>query len=637
MKRVLFTAVSAFAAGSVVAACAMPWATPTPVTTTVQQPLSPPAPRPISVEGTVQPLSFSKLSFQTAGRVRSVPVEAGQAVKPGDVLAQLDTTELELALQAALDELALARAQEAQAREGALPEQLAAGVSGVSAARTRLDEVMAGPRDAERRAADAAVEQAAARLQDALAKQEQLASQPKAADVEAAQAALEKAVRDAEAAAAKLAQLERVGTPEDVTQARAAVAKAQADLQSARASQEQLLAGPTAADVAAAQAALDQSKTRLSQLIDAPRATPQDVANAQLAVQQAQASLDKARADASDGNLVGAGKAISRQAADAAVKAAELQVQQAQNTYEKVKNGGPTDWDLRLAQQAVASAQAAYDRVTRPPTAQELAKAEAAVAGAAAGLESAQARLAQVARGATEADLVTARGASLAAQAGTAAARAKLEQVLAGPTQEEKKAAAAAVDAAARDLRAAEAKRDQLLAGATRAEQEQARSGLAAAQATDAQTRRGATDAAVQVAAARTRRAETAVEQARAALDRATLRSPISGTVTTVAVREGETAAASAIAVTVADLSRLQIETRDLDESAVARVKDGQEVSIVVAPLGRATMPGRVLRVGRQPQAATGTSSDVYYTATIALQNPHPDLRWGMTVRVEFR
>ena len=96
-------------------------------------------------------------------------------------------------------------------------------------------------------------------------------------------------------------------------------------------------------------------------------------------------------------------------------------------------------------------------------------------------------------------------------------------------------------------------------------------------------------------------------------------------------------ATAGSVAVTVADLSRLQIETRDLDETAVARVKEGQEVSIVVAPLGRATMPGRVLRVGRQPQPTTGTNSDVYYTATIALANPHPDLRWGMTVRVEFR
>src|SRR5215216_5787967 len=143
MKRVLFTAISAFAAGSVVAACAMPWAAPAPVPTTLQQPAAPPAPKPVSVEGTVQPLSQSKLSFQSPGRVRSVPVEAGQTVKSGDVLAQLETTELELALQAALDELALARAQETQAREGALPEQVSAGGAGVSAARTRLDEVMA--------------------------------------------------------------------------------------------------------------------------------------------------------------------------------------------------------------------------------------------------------------------------------------------------------------------------------------------------------------------------------------------------------------------------------------------------------------------------------------------------------------
>src|SRR5688500_5837804 len=212
MKLPLLAGTSLVAASAVIAACAMPWVqqAPVPAPGTAQL-AAQPTPKPVSVEGTVQPLSHSRLSFQTAGRLKSVPVESGQLVKTGDVLAQLETTELELALQAAQDEFLLARAQESQAREGAIAEQVAAGGAGVSAARTRLDEVMAGPRDAERRAAEAAVEQAAARLQDTVAKQEQLATQPKAADVEAAQSALEKAERDAEAAAARLAQLERGG------------------------------------------------------------------------------------------------------------------------------------------------------------------------------------------------------------------------------------------------------------------------------------------------------------------------------------------------------------------------------------------------------------------------------------------
>src|SRR5687768_14466303 len=108
MKRLLIAGTSLVAAGSVVAACAMPWVqppTPVPVPGTAQLA---PAPKPVSVEGTVQPLSHSRLSFQAAGRIKNVPVESGQMVKSGDVLAQLEATELELALQAAQDELTLA-------------------------------------------------------------------------------------------------------------------------------------------------------------------------------------------------------------------------------------------------------------------------------------------------------------------------------------------------------------------------------------------------------------------------------------------------------------------------------------------------------------------------------------------------
>src|SRR5438045_805359 len=81
--------------------------------------------------------------------------------------------------------------------------------AGVLASRAKLAEVTSGPREADRRAAEAAVEQAAAHLQDAISKQEELAAQPKAADVEAAKSAQEKAQRDAEAAQARLAQVER--------------------------------------------------------------------------------------------------------------------------------------------------------------------------------------------------------------------------------------------------------------------------------------------------------------------------------------------------------------------------------------------------------------------------------------------
>ncbi len=113
MKRLVLLLVPTLAAGGVAAACAMPWAAPVSAPL-VAQPGTQAAPKPISVEGTVQPLAHARLSFQSSGRVVFV-LEAGVVVQTGEVLARLDAAELELALQAATDELALARAQEAQA------------------------------------------------------------------------------------------------------------------------------------------------------------------------------------------------------------------------------------------------------------------------------------------------------------------------------------------------------------------------------------------------------------------------------------------------------------------------------------------------------------------------------------------
>jgi HlyD family secretion protein len=207
--------------------------------------------------------------------------------------------------------------------------------------------------------------------------------------------------------------------------------------------------------------------------------------------------------------------------------------------------------------------------------------------------------------------------------------------LLTGPTDEERRAAAAAVEAAAAEVRSAQAKRDQLMSGATRAAQEEVRSALAGAISSEAQTRRTATDAALQVAAARTKRAETAMEQARLAVERTTLRAPYAGTITSVSLREGEFVAAGAPAFTLANLDQLQVETKDLDETATARVHEGQDVTVIVTALNRASMLGKVLRIARQP--TTNSAGDVFYTATITIPQPDPNLRWGMTVRVEFR
>jgi len=63
----------------------------------------------ISSSGSVEPQARVDLTFDLPGRVAEAPVEVGDAVEAGDVLARLDTTDLEFAVQQA--EISLQAAQ----------------------------------------------------------------------------------------------------------------------------------------------------------------------------------------------------------------------------------------------------------------------------------------------------------------------------------------------------------------------------------------------------------------------------------------------------------------------------------------------------------------------------------------------
>ncbi|MDO9066021.1 MAG: biotin/lipoyl-binding protein, partial [Chloroflexota bacterium] len=59
----------------------------------------------VSATGNIVPVNTARLTFRSAGVVQNVNVQVGDAVKAGDVLAKLDTTDLELALATALTNL----------------------------------------------------------------------------------------------------------------------------------------------------------------------------------------------------------------------------------------------------------------------------------------------------------------------------------------------------------------------------------------------------------------------------------------------------------------------------------------------------------------------------------------------------
>ena len=145
----------------------------------------------------------------------------------------------------------------------------------------------------------------------------------------------------------------------------------------------------------------------------------------------------------------------------------------------------------------------------------------------------------------------------------------------------------------------------------------------------------GARPADLAVAQARVRQARTALAQAQAALAKATLTAAFDGTVTSVVLRQGETVSTGAPAITIADLSHLRVETTDLDEWGAARVKVGQPARVSVNAFASKILTGKVVNIASQ--SVTLSTGDISYVVTIALDQQDPNVRWGMTAKVEFQ
>ena len=129
------------------------------------------------------------------------------------------------------------------------------------------------------------------------------------------------------------------------------------------------------------------------------------------------------------------------------------------------------------------------------------------------------------------------------------------------------------------------------------------------------------------------RRAETTLEATQADLAHATLAAPFDGVVSAVLVRAGEWASPGATVVELLDVSRWRIETKNVGELEIARVRVGQEVMVRVNAFRDETLRGRVVTIS---PVAVVQQGDTTYTLTIELEPTDLNLRPGMTAQVEI-
>ncbi len=312
------------------------------------------------------------------------------------------------------------------------------------------------------------------------------------------------------------------------------------------------------------------------------------------------------------------------------------------------------DANLALAQAeaALTLAQAQLAQLKAAARPEQIVQAEQTVAQAEAAWRGAQAQYSQLKSGAHAADIAAAEAALAQAAAQRKVAQDTHDKTIdcfkvpkygevcpgLGTSEEQARAALAAAEEA---YRAAQQRVDQLKAGATKNELNVAAANINATKAQTEQARAqldllkaGATAEQIAVAEAGVKQAQVAVATARAQLDKLQLIAPFDGTIGTVYVRSGELAQPGQPIVTLGNLGSLRVETTDLGEVDVARVKEGQPVRVTFDALPGKTINGTVTRIA--PMSTPGQSA-VNYVVTVSLEQIDPALRWGMTAFVDVQ
>jgi RND family efflux transporter MFP subunit len=134
--------------------------------------------------------------------------------------------------------------------------------------------------------------------------------------------------------------------------------------------------------------------------------------------------------------------------------------------------------------------------------------------------------------------------------------------------------------------------------------------------------------------------AQAEADRAQALLDSANttlatqsiLVAPFDGTIASVDISPAETVVPGRVIVTMGDLSKLQVETKDLSERDVPRVQVGQTASVFIKPLNQ-EFSGKVIDISRISSTVGG---DVVFKVTIDLDKQPQGLLWGMSADVKI-
>ena len=337
----------------------------------------------VSGAGQVAPLVQATLAFRSPGTIATIPVRVGDAVKKGDTLATLDTTDLGLQVEQAQANVDSANAKLETVQAGPRSEDVAATQAVVDAAKAKLTGMLAGGQPADVKAAAAAVASAQAKLQQV---QESILP----SDIAAAQSNVQQAQALLATDQASLTDLQRPPDPLELQDAELAVSAAKANIYAAQATRDgdcnaknpQYLCDTGNSQVAAAETALQQAQVKLQLLQEGPKAVDVTAAKAAIAnatqqIASAKAKLAQLQAGPLPANVAQAQAAVTEAEQSAALRKQPF-----------------SDADIAQQRQVVAQDEALLALKKAPYTQADMDQAKAALAQTTAQLDLAKHNLA---------------------------------------------------------------------------------------------------------------------------------------------------------------------------------------------------------------------------------------------------
>lgn len=135
----------------------------------------------------------------------------------------------------------------------------------------------------------------------------------------------------------------------------------------------------------------------------------------------------------------------------------------------------------------------------------------------------------------------------------------------------------------------------------------------------------------VALAEARLSNAQAQLLAAEAALAELVIKAPFAGTLSDLYIHESEWVTMGSPLFLLADLQNLEVQTTDLNEIDVARIRVGGPTTVTFDSLPDTVVMGTVVSIA--PKADEG--SGVNYTIVIELEDVPEQLRWDMTAFVD--